>query len=672
MTDKNLRWKNQSNFLQARRGLDTASSSPEVITVALPFEDDQTFDLLCWTINMAARSGDSVIGLRRGDSDTEQKLISGRSGKSQVIGSPFIPLQELCNLKQVHLEMRVASIDLEEKLLVEVLSTLSATVLVVTMSGHNLKRHAHRRGNFLSRQLPLGCSVVVVKDYKILYYKENRFQELKAQKELGYADEAPALQLQPAIVTVRAKQLNTSVTSIILSPEGTETCSPEKSFLESSDAFCDSIDILSSNKSGSSHSLLREPLISHSSSLAVEEDIDSKLFTCFNIQRSNKLESSTHLFSSVRQHKNFKAWRLHFKSFMSNLFLLWPFKSLKAHMSVTSTRKPWKVLTYEEILEATDSFSQGNLVGKGGHSEVYRGILNAGEVVAVKRLIRCVDEQRTIDFLTEIGIICHAMHPNITPLIGYCIENGLYLVYKFMSHGNLAGWLYGRMPSALKWEKRFKVALGTARGLNYLHSCCQRRIIHRDIKASNILLGEEFEPQISDFGLAKWLPAQCSHHVLSPVEGTFGYLAPEYVMNGIVDEKTDVFAYGVLLLELITGRKPIEGLQSSLVLWARPLLESMDVEKLVDPQLKEEYNLQEMQSLIMVASLCLQQAPECRPFMGQVLQLLTDEQGLDTLDSFSAISSQSFLLQDAVFDSDYSSSHYQEDLRRHRELALEF
>nr|CAD1816992.1 unnamed protein product [Ananas comosus var. bracteatus] len=149
----------------------------------------------------------------------------------------------------------------------------------------------------------------------------------------------------------------------------------------------------------------------------------------------------------------------------------------------------------------------------------------------------------------------------------------MHLVLQLSPHGSLANLLHGS-KSKLNWDVRYKVALGTAKGLEYLHEKCPRRIIHRDIKAANILLTEEFEPQISDFGLAKWLPDKLTHHTVSSFEGTFGYLAPEYCTHGIVDEKTDVYSYGVLLLELITGRKALDTSKKSLVMWVKPFLEN--------------------------------------------------------------------------------------------------
>ncbi|MQM06948.1 hypothetical protein Taro_039778 [Colocasia esculenta] len=148
------------------------------------------------------------------------------------------------------------------------------------------------------------------------------------------------------------------------------------------------------------------------------------------------------------------------------------------------------------------------------------------------------------------------------------------------------------------------MAVGITRGLHYLHRGCQRRIIHRDIKASNILLTVDFESQISDFGLAKWLPSEWTHRTVAPIEGTFGYLVPEYFMHGIVDEKTDVFAFGVLLLEIVSGRKPVDGSHQSLLTWAKPHLSNGATRMLVDPRLGDDYDNDQLNRLAFAASLC--------------------------------------------------------------------
>ncbi|KAJ4849742.1 hypothetical protein Tsubulata_047593 [Turnera subulata] len=284
-------------------------------------------------------------------------------------------------------------------------------------------------------------------------------------------------------------------------------------------------------------------------------------------------------------------------------------------------RSPRKNYTFAELQAATNNFYPENLIGKGGYAEVYKGRLQNGRLVAVKRLTRGTADEIVSDFLSEMGIMAHVNHPNTAKLIGYGVEGGMHLVLELSPNGSLASLLYGAKEK-LSWHIRFKIALGTAEGLQYLHEDCQRRIIHRDIKAANILLTEDFEPQICDFGLAKWLPEHWTHHTVSKFEGTFGYLAPEYLMHGIVDEKTDVFAFGVLLLELVTGRRALDYSQQSLVLWAKPLLKKNEIRELIDHSLADDYNARQLNFVLLAASLCIQQSSLRRPKMTQVVQIL--------------------------------------------------
>lgn len=343
----------------------------------------------------------------------------------------------------------------------------------------------------------------------------------------------------------------------------------------------------------------------------------------------------------------------------------------------------WKNFTQEELANATDDFNSENLLGKGGYAEVYKGRLPDGQLVAVKRLMKKEnkegkeEEARTGDFLTELGIIAHVNHPNAARLIGFGVEGGLHLVLQFSPHGSLASLLHGT-ESTLEWTTRYKVAVGVAEGLNYLHQGCHRRIIHRDIKASNILLTQDYEPQISDFGLAKWLPDKWTHHIVYPIEGTFGYLAPEYFMHGIVDEKTDVFAFGVLLLELITGRRAVDSSRQSLVIWAKPLLENKKIDELVDPRLGDDYMLGEMKNVMVAASMCIHHLSTNRPPMNRVVEVLkgTDKAASTAGEMMGTRVEQqkSIVGRGILFDAcgldDYTCSTYLNDLDRHKKLAL--
>ncbi|KAA8527517.1 hypothetical protein F0562_034768 [Nyssa sinensis] len=338
-------------------------------------------------------------------------------------------------------------------------------------------------------------------------------------------------------------------------------------------------------------------------------------------------------------------------------------------------KSSWKNFSLSELQTATNNFSNDNLIGEGGYSEVYKGHLQDGQLVAIKRLIRGTPEEMTADFLSELGILVHVNHPNIANVIGYGVEGGMNLVLHLSPHGSLASLLTGAKEK-LEWGIRYKIAVGASEGLSYLHEGCQRRIIHRDIKAANILLTEDFDPQISDFGLAKWLPDQWTHITASQFEGTFGYLPPEFFMHGIVDEKTDVYAYGVLLLELITGRLALDKSQKSLLIWAKPLLANNNIKDLVDPSLAGAYDSEQMNRMVSIASLCIHQSSIERPQMSKVVRMLKKDE--DILDGtrklkkspvFKRTHPVEFL--DEEEEPNSASANYLNDMKQQMQISLE-
>lgn len=332
----------------------------------------------------------------------------------------------------------------------------------------------------------------------------------------------------------------------------------------------------------------------------------------------------------------------------------------------------WRNFTLEELAFATDYFNPDNMVGRGGHAEVYRGCLSDGQLVAVKRITKKEkkDEDRVGDFLSELGIIAHINHPNAARLIGFSSDTDLHLVLQFAPHGSLATLLHNS-KERLEWGLRFKIAIGIAEGLQYLHCECQRRIIHRDITASNILLMEDYQPQISDFGLAKWLPEKWVHHIVSPIEGTFGYMAPEYFMHGIVHEKIDVFSFGVLLLELITGRRAVDSSRQSLVIWAKPFLEQYNIKELMDPRLEDDYDIIELKRAMSAASACIHHLPNLRPNMKRVIQILKGDSSTTLMEQKHKTGSGRAMLVDACDLDDYTSTKYLKDLNRHMQLVMD-
>ncbi|XP_076954381.1 proline-rich receptor-like protein kinase PERK8 [Bidens hawaiensis] len=285
--------------------------------------------------------------------------------------------------------------------------------------------------------------------------------------------------------------------------------------------------------------------------------------------------------------------------------------------------------TYEELAEATDGFAGSNLLGEGGFGCVYKGLLPDGREVAVKQL-KIGGGQGEREFRAEVEIISRVHHRHLVSLVGYCIyELQRLLVYQYVPNNTLHYHLHGEGRPVMDWATRIRVAAGAARGLAYLHEDCHPRIIHRDIKSSNILLDDNFDAQVADFGLAK-LAMDSNTHVTTRVMGTFGYLAPEYASSGRLTEKSDVFSFGVVLLELITGRKPVDASQpmgdESLVEWARPLinhaLETEEFEELVDPRLGKNYVRVEMFRMIEAAAACIRHLAPKRPRMSQVVRAL--------------------------------------------------
>ncbi|XP_047341971.1 proline-rich receptor-like protein kinase PERK9 [Impatiens glandulifera] len=285
--------------------------------------------------------------------------------------------------------------------------------------------------------------------------------------------------------------------------------------------------------------------------------------------------------------------------------------------------------SYEELARATEGFTQVNLLGEGGFGSVYKGYLPDGREIAVKQL-KIGGGQGEREFKAEVDIISRIHHRHLVSLVGYCIsDERMLLVYEFVPNNTLYFHLHGQGSSVLDWATRMKIAVGAAKGIAYLHEDCHPRVIHRDIKTSNILLDYNFEARVSDFGLAK-LTLDSSTHVTTRVVGTFGYMAPEYASSGRLTDKSDVYSFGVVLLELITGRKPVDTSQplgdESLVEWARPFLghalETQEFDGLVDPKLGNNYVASEMLRMVEAAASCIRHLAVKRPLMGQIVRAL--------------------------------------------------
>ncbi|KZV48916.1 hypothetical protein F511_09704 [Dorcoceras hygrometricum] len=290
--------------------------------------------------------------------------------------------------------------------------------------------------------------------------------------------------------------------------------------------------------------------------------------------------------------------------------------------------------SFTEIFSATRNFSKGRIIGRGALSCVFRGRVGfLRTAVAIKRLNK-EDKESSKAFCRELMIASSLRSPRIVPLVGFCIdsEEGLFLVYKYVSGGSLQGLLHGIGKKrgggpVLSWSVRYRIASGIAGAIQYLHNGTERCVVHRDIKPSNILLSSRKTPKLCDFGLALWTPAPSVPFLCKTVKGTFGYLAPEYFQHGKVSNKTDVYAFGVVLLELITGRKPIElkrgqG-EENLVLWAKPLLQQRAFEKFLDRSLKyTKKNMSQISRMVRAANSCLNNEESLRPEIDEVVAIL--------------------------------------------------
>eukprot|EP01018_Ginkgo_biloba_P023914 Gb_23599 [translate_table: standard] len=323
--------------------------------------------------------------------------------------------------------------------------------------------------------------------------------------------------------------------------------------------------------------------------------------------------------------------------------------------------------TYEELAVATNGFARQNLLGEGGFGCVYKGYLPDGQVVAVKQL-KVGGGQGEREFRAEVEIISRVHHRHLVSLVGYCIaDSQRLLVYDYVPNGTLEHHLHGSGRPVMDWTTRVRIAVGAARGLAYLHEDCHPRIIHRDIKSSNILLDDKFEAQVSDFGLAK-LALDTNTHVTTRVMGTFGYMAPEYASSGKLTERSDVFSFGVVLLELVTGRKPVDTSQplgdESLVEWARPLLsraiEEGSVEGLADPRLETNFDENEMFRMVEATAACVRHSAQRRPRMGQVVRALESDAAISDLNNGVKPGQSSM----------YNSAQYSADIRRFRRMAF--
>ncbi|KAK9111495.1 hypothetical protein Scep_019014 [Stephania cephalantha] len=636
--------------------------------------DKQSRELLTWALVNAANPGDRVVAVHVIDSSGESPLLSLVSAFDSVISV----YEGFCSLKQIDLKLKICrGSSIKKNLVREAKSYVASKVIVGTSRSHCSTSVA----KYCARNLPsVSCSVAAVDNGKVVFQRgavtgQSESSEHQVKKLLGMIHRKLSKSSRSTMKYLDSNQeknweLLKSKSDCLLnlvkpSPSCSFCISRSVSliahFARDSEEECDGsnggkvddsmalVPVQTKEVAASSVSsllkpgwpLLRQAVLPEKKASvrrisvvqwAMQLPTRHSLSMVYPDQKqvddeqknsgSSSLDGESGAIVPVGNDYNAASSPLTSPDQDQNKRLPKVLESLHEKYSSTC-----RLFSYQELESATSKFSPDKLIGKGGSSQVYRGSLPDGKELAVK--ILKPSEEAVKEFVLEIEIITALQHKNIVSLFGFCYDNNkLLLVYDFLSRGSLEENLHGNKNEKLSfgWEERYKVAIGVAEALEYLHGGCAKPVIHRDVKSSNILLSDDFDPQLSDFGLATWASTSSSHVTCTDVAGTFGYLAPEYFMYGKVNEKIDVYAFGVVLLELLSGRKPISNDspkgQESLVMWAKPILNGGKPVQLLDPVLADNCNHDQMERIAIAAALCIRRAPRARPRMSIILKLL--------------------------------------------------
>ncbi|KAF5735481.1 L-type lectin-domain containing receptor kinase II.1-like [Tripterygium wilfordii] len=651
--------------------------------------DSRSRELLTWALVKLAQPGDTVIALHvLGSNDIVDR--DGKSSLLSLVkafDSVLAVYDGFCNLKQVDLKLKICRGSSIRKILVREAKSYSATkVIVGTSRTYRTIWSSASVAKYCAKKLSKACWVLAVNNGKVVFQREGSpgkedhrqnslfdaiHRSISSNKYSKVLNDAGAItaqklnnvqNLEEALIKASlygsVKDHNCSIFgSIPALPDGCRNQSVEEPSADDGggDKSLASLPAKKPEASSCTISMLLRPLpevrpgwpLLRRAVLSDQKPSDRSLVTQISVVQwalrlpSRQISAPTnldrkltcgHQATSLSSNLDGESGAIVPVGSEKMPAPLSPDQSTKSlpneleglHEKYSASCRLFK---YQELLSATSNFLPENLIGKGGSSQVYRGCLPDGNELAVKILKQSEDVLK--EFVLEIEIITTLHHKNIISLLGFCFENdNLLLVYDFLSRGSLEENLHGNKKDSLAfgWHERYKVALGIAGSLDYLHSSSAQPVIHRDVKSSNILLSDDFEPQLSDFGLAKWASTSSSHITCSDVAGTFGYLAPEYFMYGKVNDKIDVYAFGVVLLELLSGRKPISNdhpkVQESLVMWAKPILNGGKVSQLLDASLGNNYDNDQMERMILAATLCIRHSPKSRPQMSLVSKLL--------------------------------------------------
>ncbi|XP_047977784.1 protein kinase STUNTED-like [Salvia hispanica] len=537
--------------------------SPSVVVVGVK-ADCRSKELLTWALVKVANSGDRVIALCIIHPDADRTIMLSLLKNFDSLLAAF---QGFCNLKQVDLKLKVCRGSPVRKILSREAASCGATSLVLGTSRANTAlRSKTSLAKSCAKSLQNNISVICVDNGKIMFQSESRYRRRKTFPDSPFS--LPPQRISMALVPCKTQEMVVRRSGWMLL---------RRTFLHGSRGF----EYATSKKSSVMHWL-------------------------------SKLPSRQSVAPIYPDQKQFSASNKIFSDELGNLQEKYSNKC--------------RVFSFQELSLATNNFIPEYLIGKGGSSQVYKGCLPGSREIAVK--ILKPSNYVLEHFVSEIEILTSFCHKNIISLVGFCYtEDQLLLVYNLLTRGCLEENLHGCRVSRdqFGWGKRYKIALGVAEALDALHNTAEP-IIHRDVKSSNILLLDDFRPQLSDFGLATW-KSSCSHDMdTSDVAGTFGYLAPECFMHGELNEKIDVYAFGVVLLELLSGKKAIDnGLpkgQESLVVWAKHILKEGKISELQDPSLGDAYDRNQFENVVLAATICIRHRAQSRPAINLVLKLL--------------------------------------------------
>ncbi|CAI9765008.1 unnamed protein product [Fraxinus pennsylvanica] len=581
--------------------------------------DARSRELLTWALVKVAQSGDRVIALHILDPSTEGKasLLS----LVKTFDSVLAAYEGFCNLKQVDLKLRVCRGSPVRRVLTQEVKLCGATSLIV---GSSLEQHTIRSrtsvAKYCAKNLQKKVSVISVNNGKIMFQREATTSVgPESRSKQGKTMGKSPLSLPPERVFSSSNSENEHNSMALVPIETQEMPESRSGWTLLQRVFFPSGKVPENRpkKSSATQRMLKLP--SRQSVTAICPD--PKHINLYNNDECHCTEFGAEKGAIVP----YVAGTNSVSDFPKTIL-----RELEGLEKYSST---CRIFSYQELLLATNSFTAENLIGKGGSSRVYRGCLPEGKELAVKILKPSEDVLEL--FVSEIETITSLRHSNIISLVGFCFEdNNLLLVYNLLSRGSLEDNLHGpqKTGNLFCWEDRYKVALGVAEALDHLHNTAVEPIIHRDVKSSNILLSDAFEPQLSDFGLATGTSSSSHHMDTTDVAGTFGYLAPEYFMHGKLNEKIDVYAFGVVLLELLSGRKPIDNKlpkgEESLVMWANRVTKDGKISQLLDPDLINAYDYYQFEKMVLAAILCIRRAPQSRPQISLILKLLQGDLGV--------------------------------------------